>query len=106
MNVIYKSPYYTIYQGCTHRCFYVDFGQKTVRMTLCQLLGLRHKVLSIPIEDHFDGDLNKHGFEVLLLCNKEHLFIHSTLELRVRRLLVECIFIAMGLAEGREVTVG
>jgi len=57
--------------------------------------------MSIPIEDHFDGDLNKHGFEVLLLCNKEHLFILNTVEILDLRQLVEGAFIAMGLAQER-----
>lgn len=104
MNVLFKSSYYTISQRGNHRCFYLDLGQKTIRMSLCQLLALRHKLLSIPIEDHFNGNLNKHGFEVLLLCNKEHLFILNTLEILDLRHLVEGSFIAMGLAAAREAT--
>src|SRR5690606_16159801 len=102
MKVLFKSDYYNIYKGGTNRSFYVDLGQQMVRMSLCQLLALRHKVLSIPIEDHFDGDLNKHGFEILLLCNKEHLLILNTLEILDLRELVNGCFVAVGLAAGRE----
>jgi len=102
MNVVHQSTYYTLYQSVKERCFYVDFGQKLVRMSLCQLLSLRHKVLSISIEDHFDGDLNKHGFEVLMLCNKEHLFVLNTLEILDLKHLVAQGFVAMGLSEERE----
>ena len=52
MNVIFKSTYYTLYQAVDQRCFYLDFGQKIVRMSLCQLLSLRHKVMNIDIENH------------------------------------------------------
>lgn len=71
-------------------------------MSLCQLLSLRQKVLSISIESHFDSDLNKHGFEVLLLCNKEHLFILNTLEVLDLKKLVEQGFVAMGLSAANE----
>ena len=103
MNVIFKSTYYTLYQASNERCFYLDFGHKTVRMSLCQLLSLRHKLMSINIEDHFDGDLNAHGFEVLMLCNKEHLFILNTLELLDLKSLVENGFMAIGLSSKPEV---
>lgn len=103
MNVIYRSTYYTLYQGKGQRCFHVDFGQKVVRMSLCQLLALREKVNSIPIEHHFDGSLNKHGFEILLLCNKEHLFVLNTLEILDLKELVENGFVALGLSAGRAV---
>ncbi len=71
-------------------------------MSLCQLLSLRQKVLSISIESHFDSDLNKHGFEVLLLCNKEHLFILNTLEILDLKKLVDNGFVALGLSAANE----
>ena len=100
MNVIFQSTYYTLYQAANERCFYVDFGQKTVRMSLCQLLALRHKLMSITIEHHFDSDLNAHGFEVLMLCNKEHLFVLNTLEILDLQKLVSNSFVSLGLAVG------
>lgn len=102
MNVIVRSTYYTLYQDTKERCFFVDFGQKMVRMSLCQLLSLRQKVMSISIESHFDSDLNKHGFEVLLLCNKEHLFILNTLEILDLKKLVDNGFVALGLSAANE----
>ncbi|MCL6267548.1 hypothetical protein [Flagellimonas myxillae] len=98
MKVVYQSTYYTLYQSEKERCFYIDFVQKTVRMSFCQLLALRHKVLSIPIEHHFDSDLNKHGFELLQLCNKEHLFILNTLEVLDLKSLVEQGFVRLGIS--------
>lgn len=98
MNVIFQSTYYTLYQAANERCFYVDFGQKMVRMSLCQLLALRHKVMSIDIEHHFDSDLNAHGFEVLMLCNKEHLFVLNTLEILDLKKLVHHSFVSLGLS--------
>ena len=102
MNVIFQSTYYTLYQATNERCFYIDFGQKTIRMPFCQLLSLRHKVMSIDIADHFDSDLNTHGLEVLTLCNKEHLFILNTLEILDLKNLVEHGFLAIGLSAQKE----
>ncbi len=98
MKVVYRSTYYTLYQSENQRCFYVDFGQKVVRMSFCQLLALRHKAISITIENHFDGDLNKHGFELLQLCNKEHLFILNTFEVLDLKELVEHGFALLGIS--------
>ncbi|MDF0707236.1 hypothetical protein [Flagellimonas okinawensis] len=98
MNVVFQSTYYTLYQANNERCFYIDFGQKTVRMSLCQLLSLRHKLMSIAIENHFDSDLNSHGFEVLMLCNKEHLFVLNTLEILDLKKLVDHGFMEIGIS--------
>lgn len=98
MELIYQSKYYTLYLAEKERRFYIDFGQKAIPMNLCQLIALRHKVMSISIEDHFDSDLNKHGFEVLLLCNKEHLFVLNTLEILDLKNLVDHGFAAMGIS--------
>ncbi|NDV41759.1 hypothetical protein GTK07_00360 [Muricauda sp. 40Bstr401] len=103
MVEIYRSKYYSLHQALGERAFYLDFGQKTIRMSLCQLLSLRHKVMSISLESHFDGALNKHGVEVLLLCNKEHLFILNTLEIIDLKNMVEHAFVALGLSAEREV---
>lgn len=102
MNVVFESTYYTLYQSSTKRRYYIDFGQKIVRMSLCELLSLRHKIMSISIEDHFDGDLNSHGFEVLMLCNKEHLFILNTLEILDLKNLIDNGFVAIGLSAKAE----
>ncbi len=102
MTLIHSTKYYSLFQPVGERCYYVDFGQKMVRISLCQLLALRQRVLEISIEDHFDSDLNQHGFEVLLLCNKEHLFILSTLEILDLKELVTQSFIALGLAAQKE----
>ncbi|WP_222981931.1 hypothetical protein [Flagellimonas meishanensis] len=101
MKLVYSTKYYSLYQPSGERCFYVDFGQKTVRMSLCQLLSLRQRVLGIDIEHHFDSDLNRHGFEILLLCNKEHLFILNTLEILDLKELIQSGFVALGLASER-----
>ncbi|GAB4509616.1 MAG: hypothetical protein Tsb004_10820 [Allomuricauda sp.] len=54
--------------------------------------------MSINIESHFDSDLNAHGFEVLMLCNKEHLFILNTLEVLDLKKLVSNSFVSLGLS--------
>ncbi len=69
-------------------------GQKVVRLSFCQLLALRQSVWTINIENHFEGDANPHGLEILSLCNKEHLFVLNTLEvLDLKELLIGSLFI-------------
>lgn len=102
MDIICKSEYYIFYQSESERCFYIDFGSKTIPLSLCQLLSLRHKINAIPIEHHFDSTLNKHGFEILQLCNKAHLFILTTLEILDLNYLLDQSFIALGLAVRKE----
>ena len=98
MTSVYQSKFYTLYQSNTDRYFYIDFGQKVVKLSFCQLLALRQKVNSISIEAHFDADLNKHGFEVLMLCNKEHLFLLNTLEILDLKNLVCYGFTLLGIS--------
>ncbi|MDX1362702.1 hypothetical protein [Arenibacter latericius] len=98
MTSVYQSKFYTLYQSNTDRYFYIDFGQKVVKLSFCQLLALRQKVNSISIEAHFDADLNKHGFEVLMLCNKEHLFLLNTLEILDLKNLVCYGFALLGIS--------
>ncbi|WP_339813417.1 hypothetical protein, partial [Zunongwangia profunda] len=57
-----------------------DFGHKTIKFSFCQLLAFRHRLKSIDIEQHLNGN-NAHGLEILSLCNREHLFIFNTLEI-------------------------
>ncbi|MCM4166828.1 hypothetical protein DHD08_03935 [Arenibacter sp. H213] len=98
MSTVCQSKFYTLFQSDVDRCFYIDFGQKVVKLTFCQLLALRQKVNSISIEAHFDADLNKHGFEILVLCNKEHLFLLNTLEILDLKHLVCHGFARLGIS--------
>ncbi|HAI42526.1 MULTISPECIES: hypothetical protein [unclassified Maribacter] len=95
MKVVFQSKFYTLYQSDKEKCHYLDMNQKTIKLSFCQLLALRNKVQNISIENHFDSDLNKHGFEVLMLCNKEHLFILNTIELLDLKTLVDYSFISL-----------
>ncbi|HUH46780.1 MAG TPA: hypothetical protein VLZ54_06485 [Arenibacter sp.] len=105
MSTVYQSKFYTFHQSDTERCFYIDFGQKIVKLSFCELLALRHKINSISITDHFDSDLNKHGFEILTLCNKEHLFLLNTLEVLDLKELVSHSFFLMGISSDRILTI-
>lgn len=94
MKCICASEYYFFYQSDKERCFYIDLGQQTVRFSFCQLLSFRQLIWSIRIENHFDADLNPHGFEIISLCNTEHLFILNTLEiLDIKKLINEAFTI-------------
>ena len=92
MNLLFKSHFFAAYQCDTKRCFFIDFGHKKVRMSLCQLLSLRQKVMNINLESHFDEDMNPNGIEIISLCNREHLFIMDTLQIIDLRQLLKASF--------------
>ena len=98
MKTVYSSKFYTLYQCDQERCYYLNMGQKTIRLTFCQFLALRQKVMSIRIEDHFDSNYNEHGLEILMLCNKEHLFILNTMEVLDLKYMVETSFVKLGVS--------
>ena len=94
MDTIYTSKYFIANQCDNSRRFYIDFGHKTVKLSFCQLLALRHKLKSINIEQHVNGE-NIHGLEVLSLCNREHLFVFNTLEILDLQELIHGTFAMM-----------
>ncbi|SIS40999.1 hypothetical protein SAMN05421766_101651 [Zobellia uliginosa] len=98
MERIHSSQYYTFFQSDKERCFYIDLGQKLVRLSFCQLLSLRQKVWGITIEHHFDEEVNPHGLEILTLCNREHLFVLNTLEILDLKALLSDVFFVLGIA--------
>lgn len=79
MTLLYQSEFFTSYQADRGRYFVFDLGNKRVKLSFCQLLAFRQKVKNINLEAHFTGE-NPHAMEILLLCNREHLFIFNTLE--------------------------
>lgn len=92
MDLLYKSYYYSSYQCDNKRCFFVDFGEKPVKLSFCQLLALRQKVNSIDLNSHFQSDENFHGIEILTLCNREHIIILNTLEVIDLKQLIKATF--------------
>ncbi len=80
MKLLNQSTYFSSYQSDEGRCFYIDFNHKMVKFSFCQLLAFRQQILNINLETHFNED-NKHGMEILMLCNREHVFIFDTLEI-------------------------
>ncbi|MGS2762712.1 hypothetical protein [Sinomicrobium sp. M5D2P9] len=91
-TILFKSRYYTAYQPEKGRCFFVDIQGKKIRMSFCQLLAFRQKILAMDLDAHFDSELNRHGIEILTLCNREHLFILDTLEVIDLKMFVQGIF--------------
>ncbi len=80
MKLIYQSRFFKTYQSDRDRNFILDFGHKTVKFRFCQLLAFRHQIKNIDLDSHFSGE-NKHGMEILMLCNKEHIFVFNTFEI-------------------------
>lgn len=98
MILLGSSKYYSIYQDVDHRCFKVDFGQKSIALSFCQLLALREKINAISIASLFDSETNPHGLYFLTLCNYEHLFILNIYEVIDLKTLTQNSFAAMGLS--------
>lgn len=92
MNLLYKSYYFASYQCDQCRCFYIDFGNKQVKLSFCQLLSIRQKAQLIDISSHFDKNQNYNGIEILTLCNREHLFILDTLQVIDLKQLLKATF--------------
>ena len=92
MNLLYTSYYYSSYQCDNKRCFFVDFGEKPVKMSFCQLLALRQKVNAIDLNSHFDSSMNFHGIEILTLCNRDHIIILDTLQVIDLKQLIKATF--------------
>lgn len=80
MRTLHQSRFFISYQSDRGRCFYIDFGHKEVKLSFCQMLAFREKLKSIDLNTHFNG-ANKHGLEILMLCNREHIFVFNTLEI-------------------------
>lgn len=96
MKQLFQSRHYTSYQCDKGRCFYVDFHGKIVKFTFCQLLALRQQVKKINLSAHFSGE-NENGIEILVLCNREHIFILDTSEIIDLQDLVQGTFVIMEL---------
>jgi hypothetical protein len=79
MELIFSSAYYSSYQSSTERCFYIDFGHKTVKITFCQLLSLRYKAKQMSAPEYIHNLLNHNDTVLLSLCDKEHLILLDTL---------------------------
>lgn len=97
MNLLYTSHFFASYQCDSTRCFRIDFGQKSYRLTFCQLLALRQKVKAIDLDAHFDDTRNSSGIEILSLCNREHILILETLQVVDLKDLLKATFGVMEL---------
>ena len=94
MQLLHKSSFFRSYQCDSGRCFYIDFGNKMVQMSFCQLLSLRQKLKKIDLESHFSSSSS--GIEILCLCNRNHLFVFNTEEILD---LQELLKISFGILE-------
>ncbi|HSP12043.1 MAG TPA: hypothetical protein VLO29_05915 [Salegentibacter sp.] len=79
MNTLYTAQNFTSSQCDTSRAFYIDFEHKIVKLSFCQLLAFREQVKNINLDAHFSGK-NKHGIEILVLCNRSHILIFDTFD--------------------------
>ena len=54
--------------------------------------------MSLDVASLFYDETNPHDFKILTLCNHQHLFLVSTLELVDLKCLVQNAFVSMGVA--------
>lgn len=99
MIVLEHSKFYTLRHSNNEKRFLIDFGQKVVSLSFCQLLALRNKINNIAIEALLDPEINPHGLYILTLCNNEHLFVLNTFEVLDMKTLLQNSFAAMGLSK-------
>lgn len=97
MNLLYTSHFFASYQCDSTRCFRLDFGQQSYRLSFCQLLALRQKVKAIDLDAHFDSSRNSQGIEIITLCNRQHILILDTLEVIDLKDLLKATFGVMEL---------
>ncbi|MFI2741335.1 hypothetical protein ACG2LH_01235 [Zhouia sp. PK063] len=102
MELLFTAKNYTVYQSLKERCFYIDFDEKLVKLSFCELLAFRQKINQINIDTHFDRAVNNSGLEIISLCNKKHLFIFDTLQIIALKKLVNGAIAALEFSSSLE----
>ncbi|MBQ4822556.1 hypothetical protein [Aquimarina sp. MMG016] len=97
MELLFTSKYYTSYQSKAHRCFYIDFGHKKVKVSFCQLLSLRYKAKQLSSPEHLEYMLNHCDVTLLTFCDKEHIVVLDTLQVLDFTELIQGTFAMMEL---------
>ncbi|GAA4274147.1 hypothetical protein U6A24_21905 [Aquimarina gracilis] len=97
MELLFASKYYTSYQSAKDRCYYIDFGHKTVKVSFCQLLSLRYKAKQLSTPEHIEYMLDHHDVTLLTFCDKEHLILLDTLQVLDFTELIQGTFAMMEL---------
>lgn len=95
MILLESTRFYSLREAADERCFYLDFQEKRIRLSFCQLLALRQKLIALDVASLFYDETNPHDFKILTLCNHQHLFLVSTLELIDLNYLVQNAFVSM-----------
>jgi hypothetical protein len=99
MFLLESTPYHTLREASEERCYYLDFQEKRVKLSFCQLLALRQKLNVLAIDSLFYDEDNEHDFKILTLCNQQHLFLLSTIELIDLKQLIQNAFFSMGISK-------
>jgi len=81
MDQIFSSTYFTSFQSSSNSSFYIDFGHKTIEMSFCQLLSLRHKAKQLSSNEHIEYMLAYQDVTLLTFCDREHIVLLDTLQL-------------------------
>lgn len=91
MNLLYRSRFFATYQSDSQRCFFLDLGPRKLKLSCCQLLALRQKLKALELAAHFNGH-NRHGMEIISLCNRDHILLLDTHEVIDLKQLIQATF--------------
>ncbi|NQX85975.1 MAG: hypothetical protein HRT67_08720 [Flavobacteriaceae bacterium] len=72
--------------------FVLNFHEKVIVLSFCELLSFRNKIDQIDIVSHFYSDHNAFGIEIITLCNLQHLLILETSDLLKLKDIMHSIF--------------
>lgn len=97
MEQLFTSKYYKSYQSKTERCFYLDLGRKRVKVSFCQLLGLRYKIKQLSTPEHLEYMINHCDVTLLSFCDKEHIILLDTLQVLDFTELIQGTFVMLEL---------
>ena len=90
--LIEKSTYFSVFQHADKRSFVVDFGYRSITLTFCELLYLRKQIGKLSKHSALVEMIERGSVEIISLCNNEHFFILSPLEIIDLRELIEQLF--------------
>ncbi len=87
-----KTKYFSADYHSNSAEFVINFGNKKVHFTFCQLLSLRKKVLQITSHNSMVAIVNTRNIEIITVKNNAHIFVMDIPQLLDLRFLIDSIF--------------
>jgi len=90
--IMHKTKYFTSYHSSNKAEFVIDFGNKKVNFTFCELLLLRKKTNILTSHNSIEHIVNNRNVEILTIKNNSHIFVMDIPQLLDLRLLIDSMF--------------